>query len=171
MNGLEVKKKNNGLEYRVRECRVLGSPCVCKMECFNKVTQIVRSEMFQYYWNIGDHEKQWLYILNNIEVEQPKVVKVQEKRDRARTLIYYLPISINDKLPKLKVCKVMFLNTLGIKEKTVYSAINYHTNNMQITDLRGKHVNRSLKTSDETEQTVIQHIKSFPCIESHYIKK
>lgn len=171
------KLNNNGLEYhsvntkKLRQCRELGNPCVCKMKCFDKFTQADRSELFQHYWNIADHEKQWLYILNNTEVEQPKVIKVQRKRDRSRTLIYYLPLNKDGKVTKLRVCKVMFLNTLGIKEKTVYSAMNKYTNNLQITDLRGKHANRPHKTSDETEQSVIQHIKSFPCIESHYLRK
>lgn len=169
--------KNKGLEYhsintkKLRQCREIGSPCECKMKCFDTFTQANRSEIFQYYWNIGNHEKQWLYILNYIEVEEPKVIKVQRKRDRSRTLIYYLPFNKDANVTKLRVCKVMFLNTLGIKEKTVYSAMSKYTNNQQITDLRGKHANRPHKTSNETEQSVIQHIKSFPCIESHYLRK
>lgn len=171
------KLKNNGLEYvsvnnkKVQPRKELGSACNCKMQCSTQFTEDIRSELFQYYWAIGNHEKQWLFILKYLEVEEPKVIKVQRKRDRSRTLLYYLPLKRDSVVTKVRVCKVMFINTLGISEKSVYSAMNKFTNNLQITDLRGKHASRPLKTSDETEQGVIQHIKSFPCIESHYLRK
>jgi hypothetical protein len=129
-------------------------------------------EIFKQFWASGNHETQWQFILKNTEIIEPKVMKIQRKRNRNRTLVYYLPSKSDACLvTSLKVCKTMFLNTLDIKERTVYTAIDKYANGDQIKDLRGKHTNRPHRTVSETEQSVIQHIQSIPCIESHYLRK
>lgn len=150
----------------------MQEPCKCKLKCFEKIPSDRRLVIFKQFWACGNHETQWQFILKNTEIIEPKVMKIQRKRERNRTLVYYLP-SKNDVclVTNLKVCKTMFLNTLGIKERTVYTAIDKYANGDQITDLRGKHTNRPHRTASETEQSAIQHIQSFPCIESHYLRQ
>lgn len=161
-------KKNTGQQPQ----KQMREPCKCKLKCFEKIPSDRRLEIFRQFWASGNHETQWQFILKNTEIIEPKVMKIQRTRERNRTLVYYLPSKSNACLvTNLKVCKIMFLNTLDIKERTVYTAIDKYANGDQITDLRGKHSNRPHRTASETEQSVIQHIKSFPCIESHYLRK
>ena len=71
---------------------------------------------------------------------------------------------------RIKVCKAVFLSTLGIGEKTVAYTLAHRTNNGQAaTDKRGKH-SPGIKITDSVRETVRQHINSFPLMESHYAK-
>lgn len=164
----QKKLRNTGMQPQ----KHMMNPCACKLKCFETIGNEDRLNLFTCFWATGSHETQWHFILKNTEITEPKVIKVQRKRERNRTVIYYLPLKNNTGLIKrIKVCKTMFLNTLGIKERTVYTVIDKYNKGNAITDLRGKHANRPHKTRSDTEQSVIEHIKSFPCIESHYLRQ
>jgi hypothetical protein len=65
----------------------------------------------------------------------------------------------------------MFLNTLGVTEKFVRVALKKKLDSGLIsTDDRGKHT-PSNKLPEETKQSVVSHIKCFPCCETHYSKE
>ncbi|KAJ8869499.1 hypothetical protein PR048_028490 [Dryococelus australis] len=79
-------------------------------------------------------------------------------RKRANNFVYYL--TVNDR--KVRVCKTFFLNTLGVSERYAYIAWD-KLDELDIVgpDNRGKHSNNITKTS---------RMKSFPVIESHYLR-
>ena len=69
------------------------------------------------------------------------------------------------------VCKTMFMNTLSTSERFVIGALKCDSVNNVATavhGLSGKKGNRSL--NDEQKQMIYNHIKSFPVMESHYLR-
>lgn len=144
----------------------MGEVCSCKKECFNKITANERSQIFERFWKLGSHEKQWEFILRHISSQNIKKMQLERKSTRSQTIIYNLPQNVRD---KLVVCKKMFLSTLGITEKWVYTAIEKEES--VIEDRRGKHLIRPNRMKEATAQGVIDHIKQFPVVDSHYTRK
>lgn len=66
----------------------------------------------------------------------------------------------------MKVCKIMFLNTLVISNTVVVNIFkNYQPGDMVKIDQRGKNIAIN-KTSVQCIANVVQHISSIPCYES-----
>ena len=64
----------------------------------------------------------------------------------------------------------MFLNTLGETKKTDKTALQKWADGFTtLPEMRGKHANRAFNA--ETINAVKDHIKSFPVVESHYVRK
>ena len=68
------------------------------------------------------------------------------------------------------MCKACYLDTLGISQKKVYTT---HANKSEFdtpkADGRGKSTKKGF--SDDVKNVVRNHIKSFPCVESHYCRR
>ncbi|KAE9542364.1 hypothetical protein AGLY_003491 [Aphis glycines] len=80
---------------------------------------------------------------------------------------YYFTI----KLEKIQICKTMFLQALGISDKVVTNiCINLKTSSIFSEDLRGKFKHQSTMNS-EVNKYILEHINSFPTINSHYIRE
>lgn len=105
--------RNHGLHYksssRTAYKKTMRSACVnCRFHCSQKVSSDERRKLFDDFWGLGDHTRQWDYldkcvITNNDEVEQ-------ENRSRTngyRQVMFLLPSKT------IKVCMTMFLNTFG----------------------------------------------------------
>jgi hypothetical protein len=72
---------------------------------------------------------------------------------------------------KVAVRKIMFLNIVGVTKKFVRVALKKKLDSGLVsTDDRGKHT-PSNKFPEETKQSVVSHIKCFPCYESHYSRE
>lgn len=56
---------NNGLEYttskgRTKPARSIKVSCVnCRLQCYNKISQEVRNDLFDKFWGTDNHAKQW----------------------------------------------------------------------------------------------------------------
>ncbi|XP_028178546.1 uncharacterized protein LOC114365984 [Ostrinia furnacalis] len=168
------KLKNSGKRYhsiktnKERSGKVMGDPCTCKNKCTEKIDNIVRMSAFETYWKLGDHERQWDFILRYVKTKPTRVVVLNTTRPRTQTLIYSLPA--RNGIDLVTVCKKMFLQTLDINDRTVFTAL-LKQQTQTITDLRGHHTNRQNKIPQETTQSVIDHINLFPRKESHYLRK
>uniref|UniRef100_A0ABD2X5R0 DUF7869 domain-containing protein n=1 Tax=Trichogramma kaykai TaxID=54128 RepID=A0ABD2X5R0_9HYME len=85
---------------------------------------------------------------------------------------YHLPEKGSDNL--VIVCGKMFLDTLGINIQTVRTALakkmSSHGTFVAARDLRGTHTNRPHQYPVEITNLIISHIKSFPTVESHYVR-
>ena len=55
--------------------------------------------------------------------------------------------------------------------KTIRKKLNNGKFISQAVDMRGKHHNRPQKVSDFLLNAVREHIRSFPTVESHYVRK
>lgn len=81
-----------------------------------------RELFFHNYWKMGDSHIQKYFIPGHVKAKSTNR-KTQDGK-RKKTLEYFLTISDN----RVKVCKAVFLKTLGIREKTVY----YTTRNILV---------------------------------------
>lgn len=113
VGGKVVVKRSDG----DRAERKMGPMCVssvCKANKKRKCTKInqdQRCNIFKHFWPLSWSEKISLH-KSSCQKDQEKTAVKERKERRPDTLKYYL--STNNEL-KL-VCKVMFLNTLGLKE-------------------------------------------------------
>ena len=70
----------------------------------------------------------------------------------------------------MQVCAIFFCNTLGINERCVRTTLKKVSETGTIMrDRRGYHNNHA--TVIEREKAVIEHIKMFKTVESHYVRK
>lgn len=150
--------------------KIMKEPCNRPKKCFQKLEESCRQHVFNCFWDIGSHEKQWEFILKFTSCHKPKRIKA-EGPNRTQTRVYSLPSSKTD---KVIVCRKMFLNTLSISEKTIRTALKKlqtSTNEHHLNDLRGRHLNRPKKIKDAVIDSVKSHINSLAPVESHYCRK
>ncbi|CAG4946020.1 unnamed protein product [Colias eurytheme] len=110
---------NRGLEYISRKGKVnprkkLKPPCPqsCRQQCYNKISEESRQKIFDLFWSIGDHRRQWEFITKYIE-KVPKARVTSEKSKRLYTFKYSLPkIPPDDNVNenKIPVCKLNNVN-------------------------------------------------------------
>lgn len=167
----DVKRKNlmnQGKTYcskkgRTVEAKLMGPACHCKFKCVTKISEEERIEIFGKFWELGEREKQWLYIVN-----------FTKKQNKTRTYKYYLPKKNAEHCThdKVDVCKTMFLNTLGISERMTRTAWQKYDGSTQVQrDMRGRHKNHKKIVNDEMLLSVCAHVNSFRPVESHYCRK
>jgi len=115
---------------------------------------------------LADYCRQSDYIKEHIKESTPKINK--ENSPKKYTRMYYLPV-VND---KIAVCKTWFLSVLQVSDKRVRVVTNKLRGNQlrKITDQRGTHVPKN-KLSEHIYNEIVQHIESFPKMESHYARK
>lgn len=106
------------------EARSLKPPCKCRVKCFEKISEDVRKNIFQHFWgeSFGWQQRR-KYILDRVKKTPKARTRVRSGgKERKHTYIYHL--QVNGEL--IRVCKVMFLNTLCIREGYVkYSLDKY----------------------------------------------
>lgn len=163
----------NGVQ---RDGKILKQPCpvTCRLKCFQKFDAQQRERIFNSFWRIGDHCRQWDYIVNHTEVgdtKYPSTTKLVSRRKKS--IKYCLPlIESNSDIPnKVFVCKTMFLNTLSVGERTVQTALaKWSSGGGSVSpDRRGG--TRTIVIDDEIKQDVLRHVKTFQPVESHYVRK
>ena len=147
----------------------------CRFKCQSKYPNEIREEIFHSFWKLADIDKQRQFILQYTEKKQKKKTKLGQTNRRKSSISWFLPNpnyqSHCDNI-KVKVCKTLFLNTLGISDKmvtTVYKKIN--NIGMCMDDSRGKFPNRPNETSEIQKMYARKHINSFETVESHYCRK
>lgn len=166
--------KNSGQEYVSKQSKkqniekTMRSACACRLKCYEKFDENLRKNIFTKFWAIGDHERQWEFIIRYVKNVDIKKMTLQRAANRTQTLIYSLP-STTEMNDSIKVCKIMFINTLSITQQVVYTAIEKLSKELK--DLRGKHSTRPKKMLVETERSIIEHINDFNRVESHYVRK
>ncbi|KAJ8930717.1 hypothetical protein NQ314_016444 [Rhamnusium bicolor] len=165
------KKRLAGKEYVstkgvVRPAAKMMPPCkeTCRLKCFT-ISESERLKIFKAYYELGDYSRQRDFIHANSKKNVKKIKTTQHDSRRNYSMNYFLPIDGNRK----KVCKPMFLNTLGIKKGVVDIALKKRSKeNVAASDGRGKGNSKTLDPA--IVQNIMTHIQSFPCIPSHYCR-
>nr|CAI5860226.1 unnamed protein product [Callosobruchus analis] len=167
-----VKKtlKAHGQEYVgaqgiIKRKAELGPPCKpgCKRKC--QISGNKRLDVFEKYWSLGDYNRQRDFINNNTDKIVTKTKTTPSTSRRQFSCVFYLPL---DNV-RVRVCKTMFLNTLGIKKGVVDIALKKRSSvNTSFSDRRGRHVKKVLNT--EVKNGIKTHIESFPVVPSHYCR-
>ncbi|XP_064072414.1 uncharacterized protein LOC113393037 isoform X1 [Vanessa tameamea] len=181
----DVKRKylkNLGKEYLSRngisrDAKTLKNPCpaTCRLRCSEKINAQEREHILKWFWQLGDHSKQWDYIASHtelIDTGYPFTSKAVSRRKKTIKYFLVLTNSSSNSMPlKVPVCKTMFLNTLSIGERTVQTAIaKWSLGGGSISpDRRGGR--RVIQINDDVKQGVIRHVKTFQPVESNYVRK
>ena len=94
-------------------------PNSCKKKCYLKFTEEERQIFFEYYWKMGDSQKQKQFVANNITLCDKEIKRKRSNaslsRNRQSTMTYHLE--------DVAVCKTMFLQTLCVGETFVRNAL------------------------------------------------
>ena len=141
-----------------------------RIKCFSKFSERQRKTIFKRFWNLGDRQKQWQFVIMYTQ-KVPKRRQTTEvtKHDRKNTFHYFLPTEDKE---KAKVCKTMFLNTISAGERIVTTFWKKYDGEMTIAeDKRGKYKHKNSVMDEEMIKSVCDHVKSFSLVESHYIRK
>lgn len=152
--------------------RKMGPVCLdsCKLKCQIEFPFEERLTIFNNYWESGDLSLQRQFICKNMTKIEPKYryVRVGSTRQNFNHA-YYLPKDNK----RIRVCKVFFMNTLGISDKTIRTVVKKNSEpqltGIQMQDKRGKH-GKQFKLDAALKDGAKAHINSIPRIESHYCR-
>ncbi|XP_014220539.1 uncharacterized protein LOC106648291 isoform X1 [Trichogramma pretiosum] len=161
-----------GRNNKVIEKRQIKEGCsnTCRFKCASKITFEDRKKAFSTFWELADRTKQWLCIIEWTNVQKyedydSEDYKVMNKKAFKHT--YALP----SKNENVKVCKKMFLDTLGISHQWVVTASKKWAESQSTGKINecaiGKHRNRTNQIPEELKNLARDHITSFPVMESH----
>ncbi|KAJ8718900.1 hypothetical protein PYW07_016456 [Mythimna separata] len=173
--------KNSGQKHISKKgkempAKILKSPCplTCKLKCSINIKEEIRQLIFDKFWKLSDHSKQWEYI-NKFTKKIEKKRRTKEGPSRRKfTTYYYLPVPNADSnsFEPIKVCLKMFCATLAITDQFIRTAQEkLDISGVTGTDNRGKHLNHPKKIDTEMIRSVCDHVKSFQPVESHYTRK
>jgi len=162
---LDLGLEHNNRSGKNKSVKTMGLPCKCKMKCFDKISENMRKTVIDEYWGLGDHVRQWDFIARCVRIKEKKVATTSSNSRRALSREYYIPINFIE----IKVCKMMFLNTISVSEKvisTVFKKLNMSP--VIENDMRGKHTNQPHMISTTVIDCIKENIAMFPTVESHY---
>ena len=175
----EANKRNEGKAYRspytgkeIPARKVLKPRCTSKRCSANgyhceTFDETMRQNILNSYYEIGDLHKQRQWIQGHVKDTTP-THRHSAKHPRKKTSISYF---LTKGEAMLRVCKVMFLNTVGISERQVSTTIKKKD---QFGVLRkegrgGRGKNQAVRDS-QLRENIKNHINRFPRMESHYCR-
>ena len=168
--------RNAGQEYtsvvtkQTVAAKKIGAACGCTSKCFEKVGMDNIKLIFNDFYASGCWDMQTCYIQNQTITTGVKRRRTDnEEKMKSCTRSYYVkqPGVINN----IKVCKKAFASIHGISVARIDRAhANKTASNIPIKDRRGKYGSHN-KVSQERAAKVIQLIKSFLTLTSHYSRK
>ena len=171
-----TKKKRNEDEWKVnKKKRMVQSgagkemkePCAitCRLKCNQNIPNEVREDIFKSYWGLKEIERKWDFHAAHVKNLPKQRTRQNENSQgpskRSMTKKYFLN--------GMEVCKTMYLNTICVSEQVVKTAIS-KLNPITLTcssDTRGG--NR--KPHTESKEKIMDHIRLFPTVDSHYCRK
>ena len=153
-------RKKVALAKKIKDLKACEEKC--KFKCKSKISQLEREALHQSFKTLDFTEKH-AFILSTSECFD-KASKKESRRSKSYTYSFLVQGH------KIRVCKDYYLGTLSVSQKMVYGS---HLKKNDITgtpkaDGRGKHAKKRI--SDEDRDHVIDHINSFPRVESHYCR-
>ncbi|KAK3931942.1 Sporozoite surface protein 2 [Frankliniella fusca] len=172
----------------------MRNPCSCKHNCRHRITEEQRKHIFQQFWGIGNHERQWEYIRqhSSSKATNSKKTDFVGKKKTSRSFFFMVDVRkevqketeingdiVTEKVEeivteKITICKFMFMATLGIWDSWVDSAykhVNAKKGNITTPDKRGRHHNHPRAITPEKVLTVTEHCSIFPRVPSHYCRE
>lgn len=173
--------KNLGQEYCTKDGKImpkksLKPPCTCRFKCYEKINDDQRRIVFENFWQLGDRQKQWSYLVKYVKkVKKNRCLNSDIPNNRIFTFKYHLPLAEQtDELKVLvvDVCKIMFINTLEISDKMIRTAWEKFDGDNEIEeDKRGRHDNHKKVLTEDMIQSVVDHVNELASNESHYFRE
>lgn len=95
---------------------IMEAPCNCSTyKCYNKITEEKRRLIFDYYWKSCDEIEKRKFILESVEQVKTDKVTIRGTMKRNFTKSYSFTVAGET----IKVCKQMFINTLGLSRSRI----------------------------------------------------
>lgn len=161
------KKKENGTwKYNLlKQPRTLQVSCNCKLsknkstlQC-RKLEEVERNDIFKRFWEFTWKEKK-VFVKSHVSVYQTvRKRSDNENSRRSYSNKFYLGRQ------RFRVCKTMFLNTLGVKDWVIK---NWAKSDMEINQLRNSVGGK--QTQDLRIKSLHEFFDSLPKLESHYCR-
>ncbi|XP_022824803.1 uncharacterized protein LOC111355254 [Spodoptera litura] len=170
-SGQQYVSRNGNIKNK-KELRPVCSSS-CKMKCSEKFDTDIRKNIFNKFWELADHTRQWEFINNFTEKNNKKRITTEGPSRRQFTTKYFLPIPADNTLiTRQQVCLKTFLNTFCITDQFVRTAHSkLSQEGITLTDNRGKHSNHPNVVDTAMVKSVCDHVASFQPVESHYTRK
>lgn len=159
---------------KIVPAKKMGRPCVCRMQCTNKIDEKEREELHKAFWKTYTWQQRKQYIALSVK-ESPKqrtrLRNIQsEHSSRSRQVTFTYSLLLKDEF--ITVCKSMFLSTFAVSEKFVRHVMEkkrISPSGIIGPDQRGRHTPKT-KKSEDVKERVRKHIKSFPTEKSTDLK-
>lgn len=164
--------RNSGKEYTSRSNRVTqakvfpsGFDCKCPRKCREKFpSEDTLNCFFNSFWSLADYSKQNCFLRGLVKALAVSRRRIRDGSRDTKSKVYQYVIPDEHNL-QVRVCKTYFLAMLQISWGRLYRCLT-KTEVAAVIDARGKASSRKIDDSD-----VVEHIKSFPCYQSHYTRK
>lgn len=114
----------------IRNAKALGPTCSSKtceasgVRHCSVFSEEARQQLFEYFWTQLNWEQKKLYVLSLVDqIPKKSATKGVQNSKRVDTYQYYLKLDGQ----RQQVCRVMFLNTLGLKKTQVHDWVKKKT--------------------------------------------
>ena len=162
INSGHLVPKLDGTVHRERTLKK-GCEGKCKLKC--SISEEARTKLFDNFWKLGNITSQREFINRNTSPVKPKYRRTKPNSKKSLNMSYSFIVNGE----KIKVCKKMFMATLGVGNTMISTAFSKSKDGFIEGEKRGKH-GKQKKLSPETKEGVRIHINSIPRIESHYVR-
>ena len=139
----------------------------CKYSCALNISKEQRGIIFQHFGKLSDDEKR-LFFSKTVTRYIKKRSRVKGTSRRKFSYTYRLFV---DK-QSVRVCKEFYISTLDISQRRIsyfFENMRQDTTGIPRTSTRGQHKGNR-KYFDEHCKFVVDHINSYPKVESHYCR-
>lgn len=153
----KVGSREIGKSCRSQKCQI------SKVFKCNSFSEEERHDMFEKFWNDLTWDMKRTYISNLVDSVAAKRKKENSRRND--TLVY----SLKKGKEKVRVCKKMFLSTLGVKEWTVRECSKKQFG-IHIADGDNSFNKRARNVSKEKKALLQQFLDELPKMPSHYCR-
>lgn len=170
----KIKKDDNSWNYNInRPGKFLATPCHCilgnkttSLKC-SSLTENDRNAIFQKFWSKFSWSERKIYIQGLTKLENVKRRRgVEPVSKRNFSVKYHLKVRHNN----VRVCKKMFLGTLGMKESTVLNWIKNDDEQIPLLSQSNKISETRIKKFAKVKEQLETFLNSLPKIESHYCR-
>ena len=126
-----------------------------------------RQDINRSYYNMSSLEEQRQWISRHVKSKEPNMAGGDSRK--TRSIEYYLPSDVSGDV--VRVCRVMFLNTVNVAERQVRTTLEKltTTGNLQ-PENRGGRPQVQQQRDERVRRLVKSHIDRFPRTESHYCR-
>ncbi|XP_050554459.1 uncharacterized protein LOC118264473 [Spodoptera frugiperda] len=118
---LNSGKQHQSRNGKLQPAKQLKPSCgICKFNCSAKISHEDRKLIFDRFWNLCDHEKQWVFIGKYTKRCMKRRITTENDSKRQYSVNYTLPTNLKETSPRtIKVCKTMFKNTLSVSNQFI----------------------------------------------------
>lgn len=167
-NGSWIYDVNKAGKFLAAPCKcLLGNQKITVLKC-SSVSKNERELIFQKFWSKYTWPERKVYVQGLTKLESVKRRRGNEEvSKRSFSVKYFLKV----KNEIIRVCKKMFLGTLGMKETTILNWIKEETGNEETGRNRSDNISRVRKQKfEESNNNLKEFLASLPKVESHYCR-